>query len=302
MVTYNSSAFVLETLESIKAQSYPNIELVVSDDCSKDDTLKICRDWLDKNGDRFSRVELLSTNKNTGVTGNVNRGCKQAIGEWIKLIAGDDVLVKDCINSYINIALKNDINFFFGKQQCFVDNPTIHKGKIYPGSSFIKMFNRMSAKDQFNDLSIANHLSAPTSFIKRDTLVNLDYFDENYPMVEDVPMWLKATLNGEKIYILDKLMVYYRKHEKSLTTGNSATRNSNFGTVRNDLYYKYINDNVSCFIKWHITIRRKIVALKYGNHAFFSKIANLLFLSSPYSYYTMVVGFFAIISKKETKC
>ena len=47
VITYNSAKFVLETLESIKAQTYQNIELVISDDCSTDNTVQICRDWVD---------------------------------------------------------------------------------------------------------------------------------------------------------------------------------------------------------------------------------------------------------------
>ena len=47
VITYNSEKYILETLESIKTQSYKNLELIISDDCSKDDTVMICRDWLD---------------------------------------------------------------------------------------------------------------------------------------------------------------------------------------------------------------------------------------------------------------
>jgi alpha-1,3-rhamnosyltransferase len=46
IITYNSSKYVLETLESAKAQTYQNIELIVSDDCSTDDTVEKCREWI----------------------------------------------------------------------------------------------------------------------------------------------------------------------------------------------------------------------------------------------------------------
>jgi len=70
VITYNSSEYVIETLESAKAQTYQNIELIVSDDCSTDETLEICRDWMKKNQDRFVRSELITTEKNTGISGN----------------------------------------------------------------------------------------------------------------------------------------------------------------------------------------------------------------------------------------
>ncbi|MDR0890977.1 MAG: glycosyltransferase [Endomicrobium sp.] len=45
VITYNSSKYVLETLESIKTQTYQNIELIVSDDCSTDDTVEVCENY-----------------------------------------------------------------------------------------------------------------------------------------------------------------------------------------------------------------------------------------------------------------
>ena len=73
VITYNSAEYVLETLESAKIQTYQNIELIVSDDCSKDDTVRICREWLEQNGERFVRTDLVMSNKNTGVPANCNR-------------------------------------------------------------------------------------------------------------------------------------------------------------------------------------------------------------------------------------
>ena len=92
VVTYNSSEFVLETLESAKIQTYKNIELIVTDDCSKDNTLEIVKDWVDKNKDSFIHTLVLEATVNTGISGNCNRGCNASKGEYIKTIAGDDTL------------------------------------------------------------------------------------------------------------------------------------------------------------------------------------------------------------------
>ena len=53
IITYNSAKYVIETLDSIKAQTYQNIELIVSDDCSTDETTTLVKEWLEKNGNRF---------------------------------------------------------------------------------------------------------------------------------------------------------------------------------------------------------------------------------------------------------
>jgi alpha-1,3-rhamnosyltransferase len=71
----------LETLDSIKAQTYDNIELIISDDYSSDNTVDICREWLSKHKDSFVSVKLITSDKNTGIAPNANRGWYQARGE-----------------------------------------------------------------------------------------------------------------------------------------------------------------------------------------------------------------------------
>ena len=56
--TYNSAKYVLETLESIKSQTYHNIELIISDDASQDNTVDICELWLKENKERFRNSDL----------------------------------------------------------------------------------------------------------------------------------------------------------------------------------------------------------------------------------------------------
>ena len=91
VITYNSSKYVIETLDSAKAQTYQNIELIISDDCSTDNTVEICKNWINDNKERFVRTELITVKKNTGISPNCNRANNAANGEWIKEIAGDEI-------------------------------------------------------------------------------------------------------------------------------------------------------------------------------------------------------------------
>ena len=58
VLTYNSSKYVLETLESIKTQTYQPLILHICDDCSTDDTVKICKKWIGENSDRFIKTKI----------------------------------------------------------------------------------------------------------------------------------------------------------------------------------------------------------------------------------------------------
>ena len=120
VVTYNSAKTILETLESIKVQTYPNLELIISDDCSTDHTVSLCREWVEKNKERFDRVELITAEKNTGVSANFNRAEAACQGEWVKPIAGDDLLMPNCIEECVNYAEKHpDAYAIFGRAKAF---------------------------------------------------------------------------------------------------------------------------------------------------------------------------------------
>ena len=108
VITYNSSKTVLETLESSKLQTYNNLELIISDDCSTDNTTKICQEWLNANNGWFKNTLLLTSKNNTGTAGNLNRGIKSSRGIWVKFIAGDDALNPNIIESYIEYINNNE--------------------------------------------------------------------------------------------------------------------------------------------------------------------------------------------------
>jgi len=94
---FNSSPFIEETLDSVRNQTWAGLELIVSDDCSNDNTVDICRNWIRDHKSRFVRTELITSDQNTGVAGNANRGIRAAQGEWIKFLGADDTLKPTCI-------------------------------------------------------------------------------------------------------------------------------------------------------------------------------------------------------------
>jgi len=234
VITYNSSKFVLETLESAKAQTYPNIELIVSDDCSTDDTINICATWMEKNKDRFIRTQLLTTASNTGIAANCNRGISSADGTWAKLIAGDDALFSNCLTENVNYVLNNN-NSYFIFSDCQLISNEIDDFMIDYVTNARDIYNKPSAY-QYDYLILKGCFpSAPTSFINLDILINkLNGFDEDIPMIEDYPLWLKATKSGYSLKYFPTSTVLYRQH-----AGN-ILKNSHINIVNSRrLFYKY---------------------------------------------------------------
>lgn len=213
VITYNSSKFVLETLESAKAQTYKNIELIVSDDCSTDDTVEKCRTWIEENKSNFIKTELITVEKNTGIPANCNRGVNIAKGEWVKLIAGDDMLLSTCIRDYIDFANENKNFKIFLSRFMILENGIITKSKI--SNKIKKIADAKSAHEQYKALLISYFGSSPSLFISRDVFKTVK-FDERFRYLEDYPFALNVTKSGFNFAFFNKETVLYRIHEKSV--------------------------------------------------------------------------------------
>jgi len=214
VITYNSSKYVLETLESAKAQTYKNLELIVSDDCSTDNTAEICSTWIEENRHRFVRSKLIIANCNTGVTSNCNRGLAEAQGEWLKFIAGDDILTVGSIAGFVRCTQMNsDANFIFGAVIPFHGN-TVYKPILAP-----KEFISATAQKQHKLLlKKDNCILGPASFIRRTIIQSLGGFDYRIPMQEDYPFWIKVTGLNHKLHFYEFNCAEYRIHNEGLTS------------------------------------------------------------------------------------
>lgn len=210
VIAYNSAKTVIETLESIKAQTYPNIELIISDDCSTDNTVELCRDWIEQNNERFVRTEVITVENNTGVSGNQNRAEAACQGEWVKPIAGDDLLMPNCIQDCMNyvkghpetIVLFGRVRSFGGSMQ---ENQNMDANFDY---HYISL-----PKDQLLHLLLfcGDCISAPGFFFHRSVRDNYHIVnDERIPHMEDWPKWVNMLQAGISFHFLNKDIVMYR--------------------------------------------------------------------------------------------
>lgn len=214
VLTYNSASTVVETLESIKAQTYKNLELIVSDDCSKDDTIAICNQWIKENESSFIRTEIITVEHNTGLPSNGNRIGKASKGQWIKLIAGDDLLERDCIEKFVKYVIDNpDSNVVFSRITHFICDTegNMNRGPVTPSINVIQSFNNKDAKGQLisllNDDSV---LPAPSVFFKTSFFKEHPYL-EKYKNEEDYPLWITLTHSGYRLDVIEAPLVLYRK-------------------------------------------------------------------------------------------
>jgi len=225
VVTYNSSQFVLETLESAKAQTYQNIELIVTDDCSKDNTVEICRNWIVENKNRFVRTELNTFEKNTGISSNCNRGFHAAKGEWVKPIAGDDILVPNCIFKFMEqIRFHHNASFLCSDAEIFGDGDYTGKretNRKWLDNSINRLKSKTTSKAQYREFKMKNMVCASSAIYKLSAFNSLGGFDEEIKLIEDYPFWIKATKNGYHVIYVNEKLVRYRVDDDSVQTSSS---------------------------------------------------------------------------------
>lgn len=218
IITYNSSKFIFETLESVKLQTYHNIELIVSDDCSSDNTVEICKEWIEMNKSRFTGTKLITTPVNTGISSNCNRGLRECTGEWLKIISGDDILLNNSIEDNLEyVFLDHDISFVFSNV-CEIDENGKIIRSIVVNEGQTKFANISSAKKQLKYYSRwPVFLNTPTFFYKKELMQLVGYCDEDFRIYEDMSTLFKVLENDIKIYHMDKTTVAYRIHSEAVS-------------------------------------------------------------------------------------
>lgn len=288
VITYNSSDTITETLHSVKEQDYANIELIVSDDSSKDSTVNIVKEWLKNNADRFVRTNLVESPVNTGVAPNINRGIRKGAGKWIKVLSGDDRLLPYSIEEYVKYVQQNpscNICFgklhFFGNDFHYVDEQkAVYEHTFYP---YIKADYNI----QWRRIQETLFVPGPGLFYKKELWSKVGGFDEHFPFAEEYPFTYNVLECGERIYFLDKEVYAYQIREGSLCRDklgmNKRVFSSQFSYIKKKHIFKLLKHGYF-FLAIHLLIRYFRVSLLYNNvPIFIYKTSFLLYIFSPYT-------------------
>lgn len=212
---YNHANYIDDCLKSICEQSYKEIEVIICDDCSSDDSFHILKTWEGKLLNNFSRVFLLRNEVNEGVCKTLNRMLCIAKGRYIKILASDDMLLPNAILDFVHYASKlNDYSLIFSNG-LIVDNSISYNQVNY--NSFSSFYDKAPNLDGnlTGRLLARDFIYAAGVFIPSDTFRTIGVFDEKYVM-EDFEYWLRASLYKKFVYF-NKCTVAYRLNPNSLT-------------------------------------------------------------------------------------
>lgn len=293
--TYHSNKTIIETLDSVKHQTYKNIELIVSDDASSDNTADLVKDWIEENKERFVRSEWKINPTNMGITKHFMKGISYANGKWIKILAGDDMLLETCIQDDLLYVeehkdteyLMTSMLYYYDKTACFEMRPGLR--------AYCKFVCAQKAEKQYRLLLHQDTYTAPSEFF----LANLvkKYGEPFNPSKnnEDLPWLLHLTKSGCRLRYMDKPTVKYRQDVSSISRKEGAFFNPNHLKASKKLEEELICPNIKkgdVFYHWNRSVKwfryQLIIYLGNKRNFFIIFINRFLLLLQPYTYKKIV--------------
>ncbi|WP_395490624.1 glycosyltransferase family 2 protein [Cedecea davisae] len=240
IVTYNSAEYVIETLNSCIEQTYANIEIIISDDGSVDETLSLCNAWL-VNLSVDVNVKIITHTERRGIPANCNRGANVASGQWLKFIGADDILEPDAISNLMRCTTK-DTGVVFSRFKTF--GKSIFKEDIYPYPLTWDLVKKRASgwNERMEWLFLLGFSNvAPGAFINKEAFYELGKYDESYYLLEDLPLWYKLFESKYSVRHCESITVNYRIHPKQ------ATSNGISDLLKKDLL-KFTNEKRNKYI------------------------------------------------------
>ncbi len=213
LLSYKNLNGVYETLDSIFMQDYPSIEIILSDDGTPeyDNEKNNIKEYIDNNKEsNIKSVIFDHSAENQGTVKNANGGIKKSSGEYIKLLASEDVFASStAISDYVDFIEKEGSLVIFGKIRG-ITAAGKYVDELLACESDYELLGSFGLKRQRDRLFARNYLPAPAAFFKREVFDKCGFFDEDIRLIEDYPYWIKLTKHRILFKYMDRVTVNCR--------------------------------------------------------------------------------------------
>lgn len=217
--TYNQQAFVEETIESVLAQTYERVQIIVTDDGSIDKTPEIIRDFAEK----FPKIIVpVFSSVNTGIAKNLNRGLEHVRGEYIAWLGGDDLMLPSKVAEQVNILMKRH-----DAVGCCHDAEVFESESARTLGLFSELYN---GKRNFREGGVellfdTNYNLLPSTVMIRSTAIPERGFDDRLRFANDWLFDIEVFRRGRCVPI-NKVLGKYRRHARNVS-GSAQAKDAN---------------------------------------------------------------------------
>lgn len=216
--SYNQGEFIEETINSVLSQNYQNIEYIVVDGASTDNTVEILKKYA-------SKIKWISE-KDNGQADAINKGFRMTKGEIIYWLNSDDVLLPGSVSKIVDEYNNNpDVDIIYGKCH-FTDVSNKIVGK-YP----TEIYN-------FRRLAMFNFICQPSAFFKRKAFFESGCLNEHLKYALDYDLWIRMAKKFNFKY-LPEFLSCYRLHDASKTVDTKQALANNKETL--NIVFKHYN-------------------------------------------------------------
>ena len=219
---YNHSGFVIESIQSVLNQSYKNIQLIVVDDFSTDESVAIIENFIAN----FPEINFVKNTSNIGLTKSVNQAMKLARGDFFIDLAADDVLLPNCIETQLKTFQNSpftNLAIVYGNAELISEKGT-HLSYYFDIDSQNKTIETIPTGNIYSTvISSKTIICSVSSMVKKSVFDALNGYDENLSY-EDFDFWIRVSRNYNIDYI-DAIVMQKRILPNSLHASFAKSKN-----------------------------------------------------------------------------
>ena len=201
MPSFNTVKYIEKSIESVLNQTYKNLELIIVDDCSTDNTDEIIKPLLSD-----KRIKYIKNEKNSGAAVSRNKAMAAAQGKWIAFLDSDDIWEKDKLEKQIDFMEKSGCAFSFTGYE-FADA----NGK--PLGTIVNVPKKINYKQALKNTTIFTS----TVMFDMNKISKEDIYMPNVRRGQDTATWWNVLKKIDFAYGLDEVLAIYRRTSNSLS-------------------------------------------------------------------------------------
>lgn len=209
LLVYNNHEEVAKSVEGIMAQTYDNIQVIISDDGSNNYDSSVLLGYREKIEKRFPNVKIFCNEINVGTVKHLNKVIKESDGIYMMPCSSGDVFYdKDTVKKTVDYMVKKDALFLAGRHEdTYLNGDEVIRKKIRPAFFFPILFGLCPGLMHKYMLNVKNVISGCAVCYSRGLFDKYGCFDEQYRLLEDFPYYLMLLEKGEKIHFKNRPFV-----------------------------------------------------------------------------------------------